>query len=333
MLIMTRHVLAFALLATTAGCPSEPRSTCEAGPPLSADAIVPYIELELEYCRFRERCQPDSLRRYHGGDVSACIAYQQCTGGAPESWTVTEACLQAVRATDCDGDIASLMYQSSLCAIGGPIPPAQFGQECRYSVCRGDNDVPATPVRCAEGLYCDRDDICRASIATGETCSIDYDRPGPKYDPCEPGAYCDFADGRCNAALAAGAECEIQTVPGTTSEIDPCGYPARCNGGVCTEPAPADPDELAAEGEACDDYLITCQHGLACVEPGVCTAVVCDGDIDAPCDGASCAEGLVCNSATERCEPPGEPCDDEERFCEPGLFCDDGTCQTERQSS
>jgi hypothetical protein len=92
-------------------------------------------------------------------------------------------------------------------------------------------------------------------------------------------------------------------------------------------------DELAAEGEACDDYLITCQHGLACVEPGVCTAVVCDGDIDAPCNGASCAEGLVCNSATERCEPPGEPCDDEERFCEPGQFCDDGTCQTERQSS
>lgn len=243
---------------------------------------------------------------------------------------MTDACLQAVRAADCSEDITSLMYQSTLCTIGGPIPEAQAGERCRYSVCRDSAEVPSSFVRCAEGLSCNRDDVCQPTIATGERCSIDYGRPGPTYDPCEPGAYCDYPTGRCQATLAAGAACQIVTVPGTNDEIDPCAIPARCEGGVCTPPPSGDAG-WPGEGEACEPFArLQCKYGLACVEPGVCAVVECEGAIDAPCDGASCAGGLVCNSATQRCEPPGKACDDEEVFCEAGRFCDNGTCQTER---
>ncbi|WP_428269457.1 hypothetical protein [Haliangium sp.] len=315
------------LLAVIAhGCSEAPDPGCEPGPPVSDEATVAYDELGKEYCRYLERCRPDSLQRYHGGDLHACLDYAACTQAVPADWKVTEACIEAMRAATCDDDIASTMYQSSVCQIGGPVPLAQRGDACRYSLCRPGADVPASYVRCDKGLFCGRGDRCVAYVAEGERCAID-ERPGAKLDPCEPGTYCDFVDGRCRKELEAGAPCEIRTSPGGTLQTDPCAWPVTCDNGVCVEPEVAAP-RLVEEGEACEPGARECQQGLACAER-TCRALTCEGGTGSPCDGASCADELTCNSRTEQCEPRGAACDDETLFCGAGEFCDDdGTCQT-----
>lgn len=305
----------------------EPRpASCEPGPPASEDATIDYVEVGVEFCRWLDRCQPQDLVVYHGGDVEACVAYERCTESAPISWRVTEECIQAIRDEPCDGDVIGLMHQSSICEQGGPLPFAQEGEACDYWVCRGDEPGLSTRVYCDEGLHCGDDFACEPLPQDGDACSVN-NGPGTLNDPCVPYLHCDLSEGRCRPDLAPGSPCTIQTTS-SGKEIDPCSWEGPCIDGVCQDWTPGEAVPGLGEGNQCEPGYGACQKGLACPSH-VCQEIVCNGADGAPCSPGSCAGTRVCNERTERCEQRGPDCGDEEENCSPGEFCNLGTftCQ------
>lgn len=58
---------------------------------------------------------------------------------------------------------------------------------------------------CARGLYQPSGDRCRARLAVGEVCAMEFDHG----DPCELGAVSDANNtGKCVVALPVGADCD-----------------------------------------------------------------------------------------------------------------------------
>ncbi|MCB9602327.1 MAG: hypothetical protein H6722_17305 [Sandaracinus sp.] len=323
---MKRAVWILAVVWATAGC-SKSEEVCT-GPRVSRDAVVPYDALKEELCRYLARCDPDDLRRFVDPTVEGCIAYERCDAPSPEGFVVTPACLEALRTAPCEGEgLYPPGYEvlwSHECTLGGPFEQPGEGEGCGSTLCRPGGDAPPAHLHCADGLYCDRDDVCRRMVPVGEPCDLPR-APGVVIDPCETGAYCDFLAGVCRARLAPGATCE--TLVDDRHDVDPCRSPARCEEGVCTSPVEPPPPDYADVAEACEN-TDDCLRGLACVD-GVCAALVCGGNTGDPCEPGTCSEGQLCHERKARCEPVGEPCDDLHPDCPAGTYCADSlTCQS-----
>ncbi len=293
----------FLLTSLLVGCGGDDSPNCEETLPVSENATVHFSEVRFEYCRFLERCSPGSLDQYHGGTVDSCIAYERCTNGAGDDWTVTNECLTAMRALPCGGDrevldAIGLMHQSSTCELGGPIPFAKVGEACRQNICR-EGELPASHVRCDENSFCGRNDVCVAYVAMGASCSIS-EEPGVSYDPCEPASYCDFALGSCAASLALGDACQEQTSPGGTVTVDPCDDYTYCAAGRCASTVGPDTPKPGL-GASCISGEQSCQNGLACVA-NTCVEWTCEGGVGTACEAGSCASPLRCDRDTELCE-------------------------------
>ncbi len=163
---------------------------------------------------------------------------------------------------------AGLFCDSALgtaCGVCAPLPAA--GQECE--------------VRCADGLYCNRDFSCAPLRREGESCVTPFDCA--RTLQCAPGADADGGD-VCRRFQQAGESC---------TERLACASGLRCAGAVCVPREP--PGQPGAN----------CKDGLDCVDfscvAGKCAALARLGE---PCSytgtHAPCEPSLLCLG--DRCQ-------------------------------
>jgi hypothetical protein len=235
-------------------------------------------------------------------------------------------CLDAV-VPECvqpTGKIAGGICGSSLeCASGACAKRSNIDRQCGLCMpTSGEGGDCDASKECAPGLGCEAGKCVPGGPGDGQPCS--------EANPCRFGFHCEGSpEGTCAPDVAKGMSCLYpwQCAPGLVCPggapggtcVEPGGEGAVCTFGAdCRAPlgcrvaddpaasvcAPAEPPAGAAR--ACDDFLLFCDAGEACVM-GVCTHVGLEGD---PCTPSASAI-------------PGEP---PATGCFPGLDCVNGKC-------
>jgi len=244
------------------------------------------------------------------------------------------ACL--TNSTQCD-DIStalSCFKTTTNCSFWAASTQAQ----CRY------NDCPSCGVvddfECADGLWCDDPTdsgvgVCKDALDVGDDCDED-DECEPKYNPNNPGYFCD--SGKC-------AKGEYR------DNGDDCDADVDCEDGTCTDGVCVG----KAKGVACSEDE-ECDVALYCNSTsGQCATILnLDDACDPSGDFSQCTAFTYCNPTTSKCTlylqgKVGDDCEATEA-CEAGLICnskavcavlpstnkeacnsdsdcDDGTCQ------
>ena len=207
--------------------------------------------------------------------------------------------------------------------------------------CSFDDECEIGQVCLAEGVcgkvdcqFCGPSQICWTSPEGESSCS----RP-----ECNSDDEC-AGDASCDGGKCVVSSCESR---------DDCPEGKICNvlAGTCVDP----PDMCATDfdcpdGQVCDPNTSECRDGCsdsgACDEGEFCNPDVkrcepgCDSD-DAcgaeqscdtennqcACDPAKCAEGFVCDAATNGCVEQEEPETCEDVDCPEGQMCDPGTLE------
>jgi hypothetical protein len=190
---------------------------------------------------------------------------------------------------------------------------------------------------CAAGQQCVGGQ-CRGATTVG--CKND--------EACDPGEYCDRADGLCKTMEVVGCTADEQCAPAQ-----------RCNTltGVCITGRRTCTSEAqcSAIGKHCDLNLQQCVdcvdgshcgNGQSCVqnqcvdpEPGgcasdaacgaparVCEATQCVPGCAQPGSPIACGLGNVCNTNTGRCEPGQVTCSSDVQCGPPSSICESGQC-------
>jgi Dickkopf N-terminal cysteine-rich region len=281
------------------------------------------------HCSYYERCLPEMLRMFPGGDARGCSDFSSCSYDAmidAQSEIINElpeldsaridACVQLLEESGCDDD-ALLDARCNLLAVD----LLAEGEMCHL--------FDSTQAVCEAGLFCAGSDsfcgVCTRYRALGTECGLG--------SFCVLGAYCSD-DGVCETLKKAGdtcqemvecenhycinGQCAGQKDVGDSCEVY-CGLGLSCIEGICTE-------SYAEEGEACDFMELGCRMGLACVS-GTCTAVQCAAvGLGEPCvwEFFQCGPDRYCDSASETCVPrksAGAECESD-IWCSDGLTCD-----------
>lgn len=141
------------------------------------------------------------------------------------------------------------------CAQGKCVTPGQLGAACSASTpcsaiffCNGgacadrlpegsmcNPNAPDSP--CQPGLVCHPlSKVCETfdAVPVGAACGLGMDG---KLDYCQHGSFCHLdtpTKGTCLTSIPDGQPCQTQP-----NGFEPCTYPAKCFGGVCTYPDPA----------------------------------------------------------------------------------------------
>jgi hypothetical protein len=150
---------------------------------------------------------------------------------------------------------------------------------------------------CPDGLYCNGDETCDGAgtcqagtsvdCSDGVDCTVDScNEASDSCDNTPDDAFCD------NGLFCDGAE--------ACDPVNDCqpGTAVDCNDGVgCTD-------------DSCDeanDVCVNNPNDLSCSDDGLfCTGtVVCDAVMDCSTTGDPCADGTVCNEATDTCDTQG----------------------------
>lgn len=139
-------------------------------------------------------------------------------------------------------------------------------QECRMLPGAGDEcDFQAPGNPCAEGLYCDGDDICVALGGKSDDCS--------PTEPCLEDLYCDWdaGEGTCRAKEDAGEECTNNWMCASND----------CAPGICGGDGSFCEDDSDCQGQ-CDGTNDDCDDETDC--EGVCDVSGDQCDDDGDCD-------------------------------------------------
>ncbi len=220
--------------------------------------------------------------------------------------------------------------------------PAKLGESC-------------TDLSCADGAYCDfaASGKCVAQKPAGADCSGSDECAAPNFcngdkaGKCAPlppeGQPCKWTDGPkacanglvcvATSALASGT-CKKPTAMGAacTSSTECGGIDVGCIGDSAKKCA-----VLPGKGQPCKAPDAVTLEVFTCLLPYTCSKGVCSdppgADQDCAAITKSCAEGLLCDSATTKCKARpgnGEPCPGYE--CAPNFTCDSsggspGTCK------
>ncbi len=258
-------------------------------------------------------CNPRTGACNPPGEVcTPCISDVDCGGEADRCLGLTGAPCE--ENNDCSAD--------EFCNDAGTCVGGFCGQDCSEdpAICEegfacfnlNDGGAQCLPLRlacvdrcsdsdCPEGFNCD-DQTGECVESQVQACNA----------PCDANAECGGYDDLCLAIGTGGQQCYLQCGEGR----DPCPIGYDCFGGVIGGLDFCLPNSASLE---CADCLTTsCPEGTQCRPPfGECV------DEPAGCafDADTCAEGTLCNTFENRCEPVGIDCQFEERFFQ----CDFGT--------
>lgn len=208
----------------------------------------------------------------------------------------------------CDDRLAggTACDQSAACPASQYCGPAESERVCRaLATATAGQSCASSWVRCGDGLFCDSRQACRPLGKEGEGCTAT--------GQCGTGLYC----GRlatCRAYAASGETCS--TSPSSTDPL--CGPGLVCDydaveGYTC--------EDLPGEGESCHGML--CAEGLYCSSTRECVKQVAEGEDCTSSTARMCADGLICDDATDKCvarKVEGEPCEVPDN-CADGLRC------------
>lgn len=191
-------------------------------------------------------------------------------------------------------------------------------------------------------------DLCDVCPAAFDPDQADRDGDG-EGDACDcgdgvavEGEACDEGEGNGLTACGCSAGCEYPGPQAACADSTYCDGVEHCDGaGACVDGAPlACDDGIACTEDTCDDANDVCVHvpddascddGLWCNGPELCSASAGCEPGSAPCDGpdgdSDCAES--CDEVEASCtaaDSDGAPCDDGVE-CNGSDACDKGECR------
>lgn len=254
----------------------------------------------LDACASGLYCAHDGVCRRRLAVGESCTLNKECStqACAPEGAAGALVCfLRVPEGQACHADVSC--SAENLCIDGTCAMTVARGERC-YSV----DNCPAGD-RCVRADVDDAQGSCERKAALSEPCVNDLD--------CDLGLYCSVAGGDpvCVSRVGDGMDCTAAR----------CLETSWCD----TESAQCRP--ISDEGGPCDRVSqLGCNDGLLCMGDKKCHARGANaGD---PCSGyftPSCAVGLACDRATQKCRSlPGvdEACNrGEDVSCEPSAWC------------
>lgn len=199
-------------------------------------------------------------------------------------------------------------------------------------------DSCGQPLDCGPDFYCEREGQDSGTCESRLPVSAECDRDG-----CEPGSWCNYASGLCQARGEEGDDCMAGTMPGPHSACQPgllCMTDGRCHPiGEVGDPC------RVREAPSCVEGTFCSRDGAVCAELAgmgdYCNPFLpqpCTGNLGCLCTGAACTLTTPTNDHDTLfvCgprRPLGEPCFgefecagdgtcmDEPRTCKPSPFC------------
>lgn len=308
---VTLAMLLVALTALTACGGDDGGAAVDGGPALDADLSAftgPRCELSRTLCERQLACKVPITGQAE--DLEACLVASRCNiDELPANVAVdaerTETCRAAVAAASC-ATLANMTYTSVDPACGDLVHgTASEGEACSNLLIS----------ECAAGLECG-----------GDTCPGTCQVPPPPCieGSCEDDAWCDTTLGRCTPRAALGETCHLSDLERTCVAGASCSYDTKTGTASCVD--------AAGPKEACSTTTIAldlCDEGYGCFD-GTCAPLHTQGE---GCQSAfDCIEGLYCRFGDDStCQPrlaAGATCESDLGACQPGLVCEDGTCQT-----
>ncbi|HYD49385.1 MAG TPA: DUF1565 domain-containing protein, partial [Terriglobales bacterium] len=269
-------------------------------------------------------CNPETNLCVHY-QAGGCNDFNSCTGGDQCSAGVCAGVVKADGASCSDGETCTV-------------------DSCQAGVCVGSaGNADAVCRRATSG--CDAEETCDG---INPTCPANEFLPDTT--PCEDGNECTENDqcvaGTCGGSnVASGASCDDDNIctTGDSCEAGVCAGSPGNPGVICRASeftcdaaeicdgvgAACPPDELAANGTACDDQDI-CSVGDVCSD-GVCSGSAGNAGVTCRAPLYACDAAEVCDGVTDSCPadaelPDGSSCNDGE-LCSVDDVCNNGFCQ------
>lgn len=301
-----------------------PTLGCIPGTPPNCDD---QITCTLDSCdEVNDQCahQPDSSicdDAVFCNGVEVCDPLQGCQSGPPPVCNDSIGC--TVDSCDTVSDQCQYLPDDASCQDGvfcngvefcdpllgcqsGPAPDCSDSVPCTLDQCNPQLDacehIPDDS-ECANGLYCDGEEICDP---------LQGCLPGTPID-CDDGVDCTVDS--CDEALD---QCVNTPTDNLCDDGLFCNGPETCELGDCQPGIPP-----CAPGLVCDEEL-GCSE---CVTDGDCVVSFCGGTpscIEGECvpDPPSCDDGIPCT--VDRCDPKLNACvhTPDDSLCNNGLFCD-----------
>jgi cysteine-rich repeat protein len=195
----------------------------------------------------------------------------------------------------------------------------------------GDDPDCAAP-GCGNGIVEDGEECDDGNTLDGDCCSASCQFE-PAGSSCPDGLYCNGDEtcdgaGTCQAGTSVdcsdGVDCTVDSCNEASDSCDNTPDDAFCDNGLFCDGAEAcDPvndcqpgtavdcnDGVGCTDDSCDeanDVCVNNPNDLSCSDDGLfCTGtVVCDAVMDCSTTGDPCADGTVCNEATDTCDTQG----------------------------
>jgi hypothetical protein len=263
-------------------------------------------DLQRANCEYLERCHPDSLLRYPGGDVDGCLHVPSCFSGLPALNVVApEECKDVLRIAPCAtveaqlpapivsfADLEQAPEQADSPCARPPLPPGvPLAGDTSNKPAVGEPCLASGEVNCQEGSWCRLTvpavlvgwhpcGTCTPYLQLGEACNDEV--------RCDSQTTC--VDGTCQARLANGEACDV----------DARCQSYNCDNGVC---AAFSSPTLAMPEPARDRLGEECSSNCYPDPKTVCVDRVCvpPRDLGESCGNSDhCKQGLACDN--DRCE-------------------------------
>ncbi len=222
-------------------------------------------------CTYHEMCQGEAY-------CASNDAVNECPGTCTSRKEAGEPCLDGVECAPgltCTYDATT---GDSVCQQMTIHPPAEEGAECGET---GGNAWTG----CADGLFCDADEVCRAFLPAGAPCS--------STDTCVEGMVCVPKDEGSVCAEAIVQNAVGDSCDDVTRACNPI-YNLRCVSGSC---------EAIGDGSIGSPCSAGQVRFLTCAGDSYCSSATQTCEASRP-DGESCSRGSECSSGV--CSDAGD---------------------------
>ncbi len=247
-----------------------------------------------------------------------CSTFTQCCGATSDPLAAAKCDI-----TDTWSEYQGLFWGDGVVCGNGILDPGElcddgnsFDGDCCSSSCQL---VPSGTACADDGNQC-TDDVCDGF----GSCS----HPGLDATPCDDGLFCNGQDTCSNGTCVGGS-------------IDPCAGRPECDD-VCNEVAdnceelagvPCTDDGNQCTGDVCGGGLCihppvagSCDDGVFCNGPDICSSGACSIHLGDPCVGGSDCANLCDESADSCFDPAGSGCLDDGNACTDDVCDGAGAC-------